>query len=229
MNLFGWLVIIIVFLLFVWVMSLLFNTSTTLNDYAVATAPTIIPGKTLPVATVDFAYSIWIYVDDWAFNYGKEKILFQRGSPSSPSIKVSLGAIDNTLTTSLKLTSGAGSSPAYSTCDVSDVPIQKWTNIVVSNTDKALDTYINGKLVNTCVASQVPATPAESDDVTLCPVGFSGFTARFKYWQTGINPQEAWNIYKDGPGGNFLTSLFNSYKIQLSLIKGNETKASISI
>ena len=229
MNLFGWLVIIVVFLLLVWVMSWLFNSSTTLNDYAVATEPTIIAGKTLPAATVDFAYSIWIYVDDWSVNYGTEKIIFERGRASSPLIKVSLGAIDNTLTTTLKLTSEAGSAPSTSTCDVSDVPIQKWTNIIVSNTDKALDTYINGKLVNTCVATQVPAVPAESDDVTLCPRGFSGFTSRFKYWQTGINPQEAWNIYKEGPGGNFLTSLFNSYKIQLSLIKGNETKASISI
>ena len=101
--------------------------------------------------------------------------------------------------------------------------------LLVTNTDKALDTYMNGKLVNTCVATEPPAVPAPTDDVTLCPVGFSGFTARFKYKSQAVNPQEVWNIYKDGPGGNFLTALFNSYKIQLSLIKGNETKASISI
>jgi len=224
MNLFGWLVIIIVFLIFVWIMSWLFNSSTTLNDYAVATSPTVIPGKSLPAATVDFSYSIWVYVDDWSYNYGKEKIIFMRGSAANPSIQVSLGALDNTLTSKIKLSDGS-----YSNCEVADVPIQKWTNITVTNIDKALDTYLNGKLVNTCVASQVPATPGDTDDVTLSPTGFSGFTARFKYWQTGVNPQEAWNIYKDGPGGNFLTSLFNSYKIQLSLIKGNETKASISI
>ena len=51
-------VIIVVFLLLVWVMSWLFNSSTTLNDYAVATEPTIIAGKTLPAATVDFARDV---------------------------------------------------------------------------------------------------------------------------------------------------------------------------
>jgi Concanavalin A-like lectin/glucanases superfamily len=224
MNLFGWLIIIVVFLLVVWVISWLFNQSTTLNDYAVATSPTVIPGKTLPAPTVNFAYSIWIYVDDWTYRYNQDKVIFQRGSDGSPSLQVMFGKIDNNLTAKMKLSDGT-----YTNCDVSDVPIQKWTNLIVSNNDRALDIYMNGKLVNTCVSTKVPAQPSEHDDVTLCPSGFSGFTARFKYWQTGINPQEAWNIYKDGPGGNFLTSLFNSYKIQLSLIKGNETKASISI
>jgi hypothetical protein len=223
MNLFGWLVIIIVFLLFVWGMSWLFNQSTTLNDYNSATSPKIIPASVLPDPTNDFTYHIWIYIDDWSVNHGRQKVIFQRGG-AVPSIIMTLGAMENTLTTKIRLQGGT-----YSECSVSDVPIQKWTHLLVTNTDKALDTYMNGKLVNTCVATEPPAIPAPTDDVTLCPVGFSGFTARFKYKSQALNPQEVWNIYKDGPGGNFLTALFNSYKIQLSLIKGNETKASISI
>jgi hypothetical protein len=36
------------------------------------------------IRSSNFTYSIWFYVDDWNYNYGKPKILFGRvGSPST--------------------------------------------------------------------------------------------------------------------------------------------------
>ena len=170
---------------------------------------------------MNYGYSIWIYIDNWSHGYGGiPKQIFNRGS--NPI--VSLGSVDNALTTTIKLTDDS-----TATCTVPNIPLQKWTNIIVTLNDKSLDTYLNGKLVKTCVLASPPATVSNAD-VNLTPSGgFAGFTARFKYWGSAINPQLAWNVYKQGPGGNLLTSFFNQYSLQLNFLKGNETKASITI
>lgn len=215
---------IVFFILVVYLLSWLFSNNTTLSDYADATTAVVIPATSITnPSSVNYSFSIWIYISDWAVNYNKPKVIFSRDG-SKPLLQ--LGATENTLTTSVKL-----SNAAIATCQVPNIPIQKWTNIIVTVNNKALDTYVNGKLVKTCVLEQVPMVPtAESAAVSLTPGGgFSGFTSRFKYWSESINPQEAYNVYKSGPGGNLLTNFFGMYKLQLSFLKGNETKASITI
>jgi len=222
MQLVWMIVAIVAFIILVYVLSLLFSGTTTLSTYAAATVPTIIPEKSITEATaLNYGYSIWIYIENWSYAYGgSPKPVFSRGA----NPMVALGSVDNTLTTSIKLADGN-----TATCVVPNIPLQKWTNIIVTLNDKSLDTYLNGKLAKTCVLASPPATVA-SGDVKLTPNGgFAGFTARFKYWGSAVNPQQAWNVYKEGPGGNLLTSFFNQYKIQLSFLKGNDTKASITI
>ena len=134
--------------------------------------------------------------------------------------------MDNTLTTTIQLQDGS-----TQPCVVQNIPIQKWTNILVTVNERALDTYMNGKLVKTCMLPSVPATPSgKNSSVYLTPKGgFTGYTARFKYWAAPVNPQEAWNVYRNGPGGNILTNFLGLYKLQLNFLKGSETKASITI
>ena len=224
MSIVLWIVAIILFLILVYVLSLLFSGTTTLSTYADATVPTVIPAKSITDATaLNYGYSIWIYIDNWSYAYGgTPKQIFNRGS--NPI--VSLGSVDNALTTTVKLADDLSTA----TCTVPNIPLQKWTNIIVTLNDKSLDTYLNGKLVKTCVLSSPPATVSSTTDVNLTPSGgFAGFTARFKYWGSAVNPQQAWNVYKQGPGGNLLTSFFNQYSLQLNFLRGKETKASITI
>jgi hypothetical protein len=76
-------------------------------------------------------------------------------------------------------------------------------------------------LVKTCILPS-PAYVDSAASVYLTPLtGFSGFTSRFNYWNDTINPQQAWNIYKSGPGGNMFSNFLNQYKLQLSFLKGN--------
>jgi hypothetical protein len=219
-----WIIVAVVaFLILVYVLSLIFSGTTTLSTYATATAPTTIPAKSITDATaLNYGYSIWIYIENWSYAYGgAPKPIFSRGS--NPI--VSLGSIDNTLTTAIAL-----SDDTTATCVVPNIPLQKWTNVIVTVNDKSLDTYLNGKLVKTCVLTAPPATVPANTDVKLTPNGgFAGFTARFKYWGSAVNPQQAWNVYRQGPGGNLLTSFFNQYRIQLNFLKGNTTQASITI
>ena len=215
---------VIVFILIIYLLSWLFGSGNSLSNYADASTETVIPSSAMSNSTsANYSFSIWLYISDWSGSYGKPKIVFSRDLLKP---LVTLGALDNTLTTTIKLSNGSTAQ-----CKIQNIPIQKWTNIIVTVNNKALDTYMNGKLVKTCVLPALPVSPAsEKNSVYLTPRGgFTGFTARFKYWPAPINPQEAWNVYKNGPGGNILTNFLGLYKLQLNFIKGSETKASITI
>jgi hypothetical protein len=41
-------------------------------------------------------------------------------------------------------------------CSIEDVPLQRWTNLIISLDNRALDLYLDGKLVRTCVLPGVP-------------------------------------------------------------------------
>lgn len=220
------LLIIVLFLVVVYILSWMFNGTKTLSSFASAKTELIIPSTSVPQGTsVNYAYSIWIYIDDWSYRYGEEKIIFLRGTIGTSFMpSLSLAPTDNTLDVNI---STDDSTPfEYS---VPNIPLQKWTNLIVSLNNKSVDTYINGKLVKTVVLTSLPSMDPNASIYLTPNNGFSGYTSRFNYWNDTINPQEAWNIYKNGPGGNIFSNFLNQYKIQLSFMKGDDVKASLTI
>lgn len=124
-------------------------------------------------------------------------------------------------------TSGPGST--VSPCTIENIPIQKWTNIIISLYGRTLDTYLNGKLVRTCVLPGVPNVKNDADIQVTPDGGFSGWTTSFKYWSDASNPQDAYNIYKDGFGGSILGNALNKYRLRFSMIKDNKESGSFEI
>lgn len=219
------LLIIVGFLVVVYLLSWMFNGTKTLSNYANGKTELLIPATSIPSgSSVNFTYSIWIYIDDWSYRYGQEKIIFSRGSESNFIPSLSLAPMDNNLQVTMTTTDGR----PFETV-VPNIPIQRWTNLIVSLNTKTLDIYVNGKLVRTSVMPGMPKTDPTAP-VNLTPGGgFSGMTSRFNYWSDTINPQEAWNVYKNGPGGNLLSNFFNQYKIQFNFLKGDDVRASLTI
>lgn len=114
-------------------------------------------------------------------------------------------------------------------CMVENVPIQKWVNITISLYGRTLDVYMDGKLVRTCVLPGV-ARVDNNADISVTPNGgFAGWTTAFKYLPTASNPQEVYNMYKDGFGDSILGSMLNKYRLQFSIIKDNVEVAGIQI
>lgn len=119
--------------------------------------------------------------------------------------------------------------PNVSTCEIDNIPIQNWVNVIVSLYNRTLDIYLNGKLVRTCVLPGVPDVNNDAPVFVTPGGGFSGWTSTFKYWANASNPQEAYNIYKDGFGGSILANLINKYKLRVSLMKGQDVTSSFEI
>lgn len=122
----------------------------------------------------------------------------------------------------------AGSS-STSACQIDNIPLQKWVNVIISLYGQTLDTYIDGKLVRTCVIKGVPNINNSADILVTPGGGFSGYTTTFKYWANASNPQDAYNIYKDGFGGSILGNALSKYKLRFSLLSGNTEKGSFEI
>lgn len=200
-------------------------------------------------ATSNYTYSIWFYIDDWNIKYGDPKVIFGRMASEmdskQPCPLVALAPLENNLIVSLAIYPGLDTAPipddttttttttdapvSIHRCMVANVPIQKWTNVLISTYGRSLDIYIDGKLVRTCVLPGV-ARIESSTPVYITPNGgFSGWTAKFQYWPESCDPQKAYNIYKAGYGASMLSGLLGKYTIKLSLMEGDVEDSSVSI
>jgi len=250
--------------------------------------------------STNFTYSMWIYVDDWNYKFGKKKTVLNRNSgpevvlgdkPNTINVNVAYystgstpvgastgpnagncaanaanakaceacnqgfscacancdpvlyAATYDTSTTppTLKVltppcsdgkagaAAGAGTPADVAPCLIENIPIQAWVNIVISLYGSTLDTYLNGKLVRTCVLPGVPKIDNNADILVTPDGGFSGWTTAFKFWANASNPQEAYNIYKAGFGGSILGNALNKYRVKFAMVKDNVETGSFEI
>ena len=235
--------IVVVVLYLVYTHVFLDSTSNTLYSGGNAKNAKVIPASKVPgnKKTVDFTYSIWIYIKDWQYRYGEEKVVFARQKTGEQShyTKVSLAASTNTLNVSMATGDGlcgSGGTNCHS-IGIENIPLQRWVHIMVSTNNRAVDAYIDGKLVKTTVLPTVPYIEGQAEaPIKVCPKpdggekgGFEGEISKFRYIARTVNPREAYEIYREGPGGNWLTSAVNAYKLKLSFMKDEEEVSSVSI
>ena len=218
-------VIVIVILYLVWKYVFADDTNQSLSMGGSAKTKRTIAASSLPgnPASVDFTFSIWIYVDNWQYKYSKPKIIFRRANSTSNTLSPSIALAPSTNDLDISLTTfsntGTGNVDSWS---IQNIPIQKWCSIIFATNNRTVDTYIDGKLVNTHVLSGVPKMDKTANIEMTPEGGFSGATSKFRYFSRTISPREAYEIYREGPGGNALTDLFNKYKLKLSFMKDNE-------
>ncbi len=163
-------------------------------------------------------------------------------SPLSPALSTAgqLEANATNATTAAALAAAENSNNHL--CVIDAIPIQKWVNVIVSLYQQTLDVYLEGKLVKTCVLpgpavrnnnASIFVTPKTTQMVggvsTVLPGGFSGWTSSFRYMPYASNPQEAYNIYKDGFGGSILANAMSKYRVRFSLIKDNKEAGGFEI
>ena len=222
----GVLIVIVLYIIYRYVFKdntsadLAFNTNARIE-------PPPITANQLPSSTSKYyTFSIWIYVDSWQYKYGKDKTIFRRSNKQgdlSPS--VNLAASTNDLNITLVTYPPAGSQAASSNTEtwrIHNIPLQKWTSVIMAVNNRAVDTYIDGKLVNTHVLKGVPKMDKEAPIYLTPDGGFSGNTAKFRYYARSLSPREAYQIYKEGPGGSMLSDLLNKYKLKVQFLKDNE-------
>jgi hypothetical protein len=244
MNIFT---IILIIILLYFTIQFFRRPSNTLNS-TVSSAQTqiVIPASNLVGGnngiSSNFAYSVWFYINDWNYNYGKPKVLFGRLNPGNTDVSgntqsgvpsvygtdpcplVVLGAVENNL--GIVLSCQGSSDPNVNllhTCKIANIPIQTWVNLLISVYGRTLDVYLDGKLVKTCVLPGVAKIPTTNPpSIYITPKGgFNGYTSKFQYWNTPLNPQQAWNVYNSGYSstGGKLAGMFGQYKLDVTLMK----------
>jgi hypothetical protein len=132
---------------------------------------------------------------------------------------------------------------------INDFPLQTWVNITLSVYNDSLDLYINGKLVSSKIVENLLIEFPESDSAvvslgnpfyvfdkkdtetnyTSLTMGFSGYTSKFKFFNNSLTPNEAYDIYKSGPGGSSLANMIGNRGLDINFKDGEEVTSTISI
>ena len=176
----------------------------------------------------NFTYSIWFYVSDWQYRLTEAKDLLVRSQDGSSNPHISMAPYENNLNINISSIQPGGKG-GDNDCTIRNFPLQRWTHVLVSLNNRTLDVYLDGKLVRTCILSGV-AKPIGESDVLITPNGgFSGWTSRFRTWSKPLNPQEVFNVYREGPGstGSGL-SFLDRYKLRISYYVDNVEQGSFS-
>jgi hypothetical protein len=202
----------------------------------------------LPSSEGTGAYGIqwWMFVKDWNYKYGSEKMVLSRSDSSNSSIynpKITLAPTENNLKVSVsifpsELAGASKTEPApannYSAtddvfvCEVPNIPLQSWISVSVTVFDRNLDVYINGNLVKSCFLPGVPKPAVGNIDVSKNG-GFSGYMCGLNHYGKALVPSDAQAFYaagtscanqtgSAGPSGNY------NVKFGLYDTKGKEVK-----
>lgn len=171
----------------------------------------------------NYAISIWFYINNWNYRIGETKTILERISGGEVSPSITLGANTNSITVSMNLSTSTEANPITHECVVNDIPLQRWTNMIMSINGTALDIYIDGKLIKTCILGGVPKILNDAPVKVTPGRGFSGYTGRLQFFSSPLNPTEAYNIYKDGfDGSDSIFAGLGRYRLKFAFMEDNK-------
>ena len=141
-----------------------------------------------------FTYNYWMYIADWQYKFGEEKVIFIKGQDANKAPKVFLYPKKNSM--GVRMVTFAD--PNGEGCDIDNIPLQKWVNIAVVLDNRTMDIYVDGRLERSCALRGVPKL--NKNELRFAPGGgFYGQLSKFRYFNRAITPDEAHSIYTDGP------------------------------
>jgi hypothetical protein len=174
-----------------------------------------ITGADIPPGVQDYGLQAWVFIKDWNYRFGSEKVVLQRIDPSSKNAfgpKISLAPTDNTLNVTVSLfptdanaptstpapaNQGGSSTGDTFTWSVENVPQQSWFSLSTTVFQRNLDIYINGRLVKSCVLPGVPK-PAVGDIILNDAGGFSGSLCNVHSYSGMLSPADAKAFFSAG-------------------------------
>ena len=97
-------------------------------------------------------------------------------------------------------------------CDIVNVPLQRWVNLVIVLHNKSLDVYLNGELKRSCILENIPKL--NGGDVYITHNGgFNGFVSDITYKNAGSKAADIYDSYHGLLGGKetILNKIGNSF------------------
>ena len=226
---------IIILVILILVLLIIFNWSSFVNKTKLSS---FVSGKTevninsseIESSTTNYSYSVWIYLDDWNYKYGEQKVILNRmDEESNSNPKIYLANTTNDLSVDVQCYGQSTSDgPTLHTCSVKNIKMQKWVHIVTVVNNRTLDIYVDGKLVRTCLLPGVPKIDNDANINITPDGGFSGWTSNINFYNYVLNPQDVWDIYSRGYGGSLLSNLLGKYRTKLSFYEDNIETASLN-
>lgn len=86
----------------------------------------------------------------------------------------------------------------FDTCDIQNIPLQRWLNINMSIYNNLIDISINGKLEKSCILKGFPAINKGNLHIGY-EGGFNGFLSNVNFTNKALPMDEIQSIYDSGP------------------------------
>ena len=228
---------VVIIILIVYIFAQQFSGESRLTEMADARVEQKILAAQLPksaVPNMNCTYAVWVYVGDWNYRYGEKKVIFGRSDEfKNQGPLVSFAATQNNIDIEVDVyPNSREDSKVTHTCTVTNVPLQKWVNVMLSVYNKTLDVYIDGKLSRSCLLPGVPRLSRSEAIIVTPDGGFTGNTAGFEFWDEESTPERAWNVYSKGYTGNYVNNIFsglNSYGAKFSILEDGIETTTITI
>lgn len=175
----------------------------------------------VPTSGLGQSISTWIYVTDWNYNFGSYKPILIEGSLDSTVMPRNFypGLLLYPDTNALKVITLT--TVGEESCDVQNIPLQKWVHICYVLDNRNVDIYIDGKLERSCALKGIPqigSVGATTNNIYITPgnpPGFMGKIGRTQYFTYTIQPNKVVDLYQHGPVGSsqYQVQFFQNGKI----------------
>ena len=172
---------------------------------------------------IEFTWSCWIYIDDLTYNSGKYRGVFYKGNDFSltknPNDSKGLNFPNNAPglyiapdTNNLEIFMNT-----YTVINekitVSNIPLNKWVNVIIRCENRTLDVYINGTITKSHKLSGVPKQ--NFGDVYIAPDGgFSGYISNLWYYDYALSPMDIGSMVSRGPNTTLINSSAQDLRIK---------------
>jgi hypothetical protein len=192
----------------------------------------------------DYTYSFWIYVSNYNYRFGADKPIIIRSKDATAATFPYIGLAGPTNNLEVKISS-QGSTASQATEEIlilDDIPLQKWTHIVVTTTGRTVDIYLDGKLVKTSVLPNMPFTVGIEDaPIHICPeskeslgagsqTGFAGHMTKLEYFDRSLNPREVYERYKAGFGeGGAAGEMMSKFNLKIAFLQDDKEVSGLTI
>ena len=196
----------------------------------------IIPNSAFPTTlTSNFMFSIWFFIDDYNQNLAENKyiatLIGTDTSSFAPTLFTFLTPSSNNLGIAILTQTSTSATGILNFYYVENIPIQKWNCLIISVVDRTMDIYLEGKLINSFILAGFYVSKPN----TSLYVGnngnhyFNGFITRARYSNGGVNPNEAYSIYKEGINTSFSGNFINRYRLKVGLYEYNNQVGGFTI
>jgi hypothetical protein len=163
---------------------------------------------------IEFTWSVWLFIDNLDYNSGKYKCVFYKGNDYASSANTASAASAQGLNFP---NNAPGMYIAPNTNDlvifmntfnvineevtISDVPMNKWFNVMIRCENTTLDVYVNGTITKSHKLHGVPKQNY-GDVYVAMNGGFSGYISNLWYYNHALDIAEIQRLVNRGPNTN---------------------------
>jgi hypothetical protein len=132
-----------------------------------------------------FAYSCWVRIDNFAYQPGKQKVIFTKG-PTDLSLMCPALLIDGNTNSLLLKVDTFGVTEVVA---IPNIPAKKWLHVVIVVDQNSMDIYVNGILHTHHSITQLPRQNSGTVH-TGVNSGFEGKLAGLTYYNYFLKPTD---------------------------------------